>query len=327
MSPRFVAVVIAIVLFGGSLLLYASSLSFGFIGYDEASVLLGHPNLYHQPSLWASLREILLGYFPREEPLIVRDLSWLLDARLFGFERATGYHLGNVLLNAANVVLLFAFLLHATRSLAYAGLVALLFSVLAIHVEPVCWVMGRKDLLAAFFILLALLAQSIALRQAPGRKRGPLFAVVFLLVPLAILSKFSAIVLVVLLALHRLYAPFLDGRRAPGEPLGLRRRWSELGWLGPHLLVTVVLFFWYQRTLAAFQVIGGHGPAPLSLTHLRTVALLFPISLGRTVAHIFSPGQLSIFYLRPNVALPLNAADVAAWLATAAGSPCTSDQT
>jgi hypothetical protein len=318
--PRFVALVIAVLLFGGSLWLYAPSLGFGFIGYDEPSVLLAHPNLYNQPSLAASIREILIGYFPREEPLIVRDFSWLVDARLFGFERAVGYHLGNVLFNAANVVLLFAFLLHATRSLAFAGLVAALFSTLAIHVEPVCWVMGRKDLLGAFFTLLALLAQSIVLRQAPGWRRRVLLGAIFLLVPLAILSKFSAIVLVALLALHRLYAPFLDGSRAAGGPMGLRGRWRELVGLSPHLAVTAGLYFWYQHSLSAFQVIGGRGPSPWSLTHLKTVALLFPISLGDTVARLFSPGQFSIFYLRPNVMLPLRGADIVTLLATLGGS-------
>jgi len=77
---------------GGSLILYGASLGFGFIGYDENTVLLGHPNLYNQSSLLDGVHEILVGYFPREEPLLVRDLSWLLDARLFGFTNPVGYH-------------------------------------------------------------------------------------------------------------------------------------------------------------------------------------------------------------------------------------------
>ena len=319
-SRRFVVLVIAIVLFGGSLLLYARSLGFGFIGYDEGQVLLGHPNLYNQPTLAASVREILVGYFPREEPLVVRDLSWLLDARLFGFERAAGYHLGNVLLNALNVVLLFAFLLHATRSLAFAGLVAALFSLLAIHVEPVCWIMGRKDLLGACFTLLALLAQSYGLRQPSPWKRRLLAVMVFVLCPLAILSKFSAIVLVVLLAAHRLYAPFLAGARAPSAALDLGRRWRELVGLLPHFVVTLALYLWYQHILSAFQVIGWRGPSPLSLAHIRTMALFVPLSLGCTVGHLFSTGQHAIAYLRPNVALPFTTSEIATLLATGLGS-------
>ncbi len=314
--------VIAIVLFGGSLILYAPSLGFGFIWYDESTVLLGHPNLYNQSSLVASVREILVGYFPREEPLLVRDLTWLLDARLFGFESPVGYHLGNVVLNAVDVCLLFLFLLHATRSLAFAGLTAALFAALAIHVEPVCWAMGRKDVLGAFFTLLALLLQSLALReQAPGKRRG-LHVLVFLLCPLAILSKFSAIVLVALLAAHRLYAPFLDGTRGRRESLDLRSRWRELAWLVPHLLVTAGLYFWYQRILGAFQVIGGRGPSPLSFQHAKTMALMVPLSLGKTLGHLILAQEHAISYLRPNVALPHTAGEITIIVATLLGSAC-----
>jgi hypothetical protein len=319
-SRRVPALAVALVLFGGSLILYAPALGCGFVGYDESAVLLGHPNLYHQDSLWACVREILVGYFPREEPLIVRDLTWLFDARLFGFEQPLGYHLGNVVLNAVNVVLLFCFLLHATRSLAGAALVAALFATLAIHVEPVCWVMGRKDLLGACFTLSALLAASVARRQTSAGKRRALAVLVFLLCPLAILSKLSAIVLPLLLAVHRLYAPFLEGARRPSEPLSLRAEWRGLAWLLPHVLVSLALYVWYQRILSAFQVIGERGPPALSLEHLGTLALLVPQSLGRTIGHLFSTSQLAISYLRPNVALPLAAADVAVLVAVVAGA-------
>jgi len=313
-------VAVAITLFGGSMLLYGPSLGFGFIGYDEGAVLLGHPNLYNQASLLDSAREILVGYLPREEPLLVRDLSWLLDARTFGFTNPLGYHLGNVVLNAFDVVLLFLFLLHATRSLALAGMTATLFAVLAIHVEPVCWVMGRKDVLGAFFTLLALLVQSLALHQANRRRRLTLHAVVLVLCPLAILSKFSAIVLVAVLAAHRLFAPFLDGTRGPSDRVDLRSRWRELVGLGPHLAVTAALYLWYQRQLSAFQVIGDRGPSPLSWQHLKTLALLVPLSLARTLDHLALAAEHSISYLRPNVSLPLLPSEVVSIIAMVLGT-------
>jgi hypothetical protein len=313
-------VAVAITLFGGSLILYAPSLGFGFIGYDEATVLLGHPNLYNQPSLADSAREILTGYFPREEPLLVRDLSWLLDARVYGFTNPLGYHLGNVLFNAINVVLLFLFLLHATRSLGFAGLTAALFAALAVHVEPVCWVMGRKDVLGAFFTLLALLVQSVALREPRRRQRRALEVMVFLLVPLAVLSKFSAIVLVMLLAAQRIFAPYLDGTRGPRDRIDGRARWRELIGLWPHLLVTAGLYLWYQRVLSAYQVIGDRGPPPLSFQHLKTLALLVPLSLARTLWHITWAAEHAISYLRPNVALRLLPSEVASIIAVVLGS-------
>ena len=60
-SRGFMILAISIALFGGSLILYGASLGFGFIGYDENTVLLGHPNLYNQSSLLDGVREILVG--------------------------------------------------------------------------------------------------------------------------------------------------------------------------------------------------------------------------------------------------------------------------
>jgi hypothetical protein len=257
-----------------------------------------------------SLREIFVGYFPREEPLLVRDVTWAIDARLFGFDSTFGYHLGNVLFHAANVALLFLFLFHATRNLLLAAISGGLFATLAIHVEPVCWIMGRKDVLGAFFSLLALLTQSIALAEArPGRRRL-LFVVVFLLYPLAVLSKFSAVTLVLVLAAHRILAPYLDGRMAASAPFDGKEVGRTAVRFVPHALVGMALYRWYGRILYDYQVIGGRGPSALSLQHLKTLAVFVPLSIGRTVEHIFSAAGHSISYLRPNVALPLAHADV-----------------
>src|SRR5512143_2861677 len=127
-----------------SLALYARSVGFGFVNFDDPQVLLAHPQLYDETSFLASLSQIFHGYFPREEPLLLRDVSWALDARLFGFRNPVGYHLGNVLLNAANVALLFWFLARATRRVGVAFAIAGVFAVLPVHVEAVAWVMGRK---------------------------------------------------------------------------------------------------------------------------------------------------------------------------------------
>ncbi len=308
-SPRLVAA-ICLLLVLGSFALYAPSLGFGFVAYDDLLVLHGHPNLYNQNSLFQSLREIFVRYFPREEPLLLRDVTWAVDARLFGFDSPFGFHLGNVLFHSANVALLFLFLFHATRKLLFAAITAGLFATLAIHVEPVCWIMGRKDVLGAFFTLMALLVQSIALREERSGQRRALFLLVFLLYPLAVLSKFSAITLVLVLAAHRLCAPYLDGCKAPFDPFDRRVFLRTAVGLFPHVLTGIALYRWYGGILYDYQVIGGRGPAPLSVRHLETLASFVPLSIGRTVEHIFSAAQHSISYLRPNVALPVTRADL-----------------
>jgi hypothetical protein len=194
--------------------------------------------------------------------------------------------------------------------LLFAAITAGPFATLAIHVEPVCWIMGRKDVLGAFFSLLALLAQSIALREVRLGRRRLLFVAVFLLYPLAVLSKFSAVTLVLVLAAHRILAPYLDGRLAATAPFGGKVAGRAAVRLVPHALVGMALYRWYGRILYDYQVIGGRGPSPLSLQHLKTLAVFVPLSMGRTVEHIFSAAEHSISYLRPNVALPLARAEV-----------------
>ena len=84
----------------GSLFLYAQSLDFSFVHFDDQTILTDHPDRYDETSFTKSARTIFLTDFPREEPLVVRDLSWALDARLFGFSNARAYHRTNIILNA-----------------------------------------------------------------------------------------------------------------------------------------------------------------------------------------------------------------------------------
>jgi hypothetical protein len=127
-----------------SLALYARAAGFDFVNFDDPTVLLAHPQLYDETSFLASLSQIFFESFPREEPLLLRDVSWALDARVFGFQNPLGYHLGNVLFNAANVALLFLFLARATRRFGLSLAVAGVFAVLPVHVEPVSWVWGAR---------------------------------------------------------------------------------------------------------------------------------------------------------------------------------------
>jgi tetratricopeptide (TPR) repeat protein len=84
-------------------------------------------------------------------------LSHALDCQIFGLN-PEGPHTINVLLHAANVVLLFLILESATglawRSLA----VAALFALHPINVESVAWIAERKNVLSMFFFLVALAA-------------------------------------------------------------------------------------------------------------------------------------------------------------------------
>jgi hypothetical protein len=287
-------------------LLYSPSLFYDFVAYDDLRIVLEHPNLYDERSLGSSLQQIFIGYFPREEPLLIRDVSWAVNSRLFGFRNPFGYHLGNVLLNACNMGLLFLFLRRATGRYGFALTVTALFLVLPVHVEPVCWVMGRKDVLCAFFVLLVLLVEAQAL-DAAGPRRRRLRLLALGLYPLAILSKFSAVSLVLVLAAYRLLGPGLRARQSPGAS-----RASELLGLLPHLLVSAGLYLWYNRILARFGVIGS-SPGPAG-EHVAALVRLIPLTIGLYVGSLVSSSDRSIAYLFPHEAIPLGPGQEAAAL-------------
>ena len=69
---------------------------------------------------------------------------------------AGGYHLTNVLLHAASVVLLFLILRRMTGTFWRSAFVAAIFAIHPLRVESVAWVAERKDVLCGFFFMVTL---------------------------------------------------------------------------------------------------------------------------------------------------------------------------
>ena len=126
-------------------------------------------------------------------------LTWLshaLDVELFGVT-AAGPHLMNVVLHGLNAILLFWVLLRATAFRGRSFMVAALFALHPINVEPVAWISERKTVLCTTFFLLCFAAYR-AYAAKPRESRFWLIAGLFVL---ALLAKPQVIALPILLLL------------------------------------------------------------------------------------------------------------------------------
>ena len=100
-----------------------------------------------------------------------QPLTWMtlgLDYVIWGMD-PTGYHLTNVLIHAANGVLLYFVLLALIRQPLAAAAGALFWAVHPLRVESVAWITERRDVLCGLFVLLTVLSY---LRMASERDAG-----------------------------------------------------------------------------------------------------------------------------------------------------------
>jgi tetratricopeptide (TPR) repeat protein len=179
---------LAVLLFAGTLLVYAQVWGFGFVTVDDSLYVTGNP--YVQAGL--TPRSLIWSFtnFDDSNWIPLTWLSLMLDTDLYGV-RPGGYHLTNVLLHAANAVLLFLALARATRNGPRSAFVAALFALHPLHVESVAWVAERKDVLSTLFGLLSLLAY---VRYATGAGRRNLAASLLFFVG-SLLSKQTLVTL------------------------------------------------------------------------------------------------------------------------------------
>ena len=175
--------------------LYWRALHFPFITYDDRLYVSENPHvlggLNWSNIVWAFTTWHTGNWHP------LTWLSLMLDAQLFG-KNAGGFRLTNVLLHAANAVLLFLVLHQLTRFEWRSAFAAALFALHPVHVESVAWISERKDVLSAFFFVLVLGAYG---RYASHSTLGR-YANVVLLFVLGLLAKSMLVTLpLVLLSL------------------------------------------------------------------------------------------------------------------------------
>ena len=156
-----------------------------FINYDDPAYITSNPHVIAGLTMkgiaWAFRDTHTGNWHP------VTWLSHMLDCQMFGL-KPVWHHLTNVLLHAANTVLLFILLRTMTGFLWRNAIIAALFAIHPLHVESVAWISERKDVLSAFFGTLCLLAYVRYTRFAGSRARVA-YALALVFFALGLMSK------------------------------------------------------------------------------------------------------------------------------------------
>jgi Tfp pilus assembly protein PilF/4-amino-4-deoxy-L-arabinose transferase-like glycosyltransferase len=189
---------------------YAGTLTNGFV-YDDDAQILENPFIQN-PRLWPRIFTGSAWSFCGLHTHFYRPLQFLcywVMYRLAGPNPAA-FHLFQLLLYAATVVLVYLLGRRLFRDSLTAYLGALLWALHPLHVEPVAWISALPDVGFGFFYLLALLLFLRAEKAASGRLREHVCAALAFLV--ALLFKEMALSLPLLILAYWFFLPTQESR-------------------------------------------------------------------------------------------------------------------
>ncbi|MBI3932699.1 MAG: tetratricopeptide repeat protein [Acidobacteria bacterium] len=283
----------AVLLVAATIAVYAPVRGFEFVNYDDYHYVIENPRvatgLSARNLAWAWTAFHAGNWHP---------LTWIshqVDCALYALEPG-GHHLTNLVLHAANAVLLLLALFALTGSVGRSAAVAALFALHPLNVESVAWVSERKNVLSTLFWIATMWAWAAYARQ-PSRRRYVLVAV---LLALGLAAKPMVVTLpcvLLLLDVWPLGRWHWSRPDARGAALGLVR--EKLPLFGLVLLSSAL-------TVAAQKGAG----AVTSLTAVPLEARLTNalVAYVRYLEKMFWPDSLSAFY--PHPGLSLGAAEV-----------------
>ncbi|MDO8474606.1 MAG: tetratricopeptide repeat protein [Candidatus Rokubacteria bacterium] len=303
--------VLPVLVFTVAFVAFLPGLSGQFLDWDDGGNFLRNPNF--RGLGWSNLRWMftttLMGHWI--------PLTWLtLGANyVIGGMAPWGYHLGNVLLHAANAVVFYAV---ARRLLAAgaggeraqgavawgAAAAAAVFAVHPLRVESVAWVTERRDVLSGFFFLLAVLGYLKAVeRGAGGRLDSRWRAVSLGLFAAALSSKASTMMLPVALLVLDVY-PLQ--RRGVGVTVLLREKIGYFVLAGVGAVVALVAVR-QGATVTGYAEYGVGARAVMTLYSLMFYPwkFLWPVDLSPMYELPARVEPLAWRFLLPMVAVPV----------------------
>ena len=204
-------------------LAYQPVLKNNFVNWDDDVHFLKNPSvryldLEHLKKIFTE--SVNKTYIP------LTTLSFAVENRLFD-KKPFFYHLDNLILHLLVTVLVFVFAYQCGLSPYASFFAALLFGVHPVHVESVAWVTERKDVLYAFFYMLALVSYSQYL--AADKRSAYVRTVIFGL--LSILAKPMAVSLpLILLVCDRLHGRKVTAK-VFAEKIPFFAYAAAIGWL------------------------------------------------------------------------------------------------
>jgi len=179
-------------------IVYRVSLSNGFVNWDDDKYIQNNP-LITSIDLKVLFSTYVMGNY---HPLTI--LGYAIEYQFFGLN-APGYHMINLLLHLANVVLVFYTVFYLSNKTIVALIACLFFGIHPVHVESVAWVSELKDLLYGFFFLSSYI---FYLKYVKGQNKNFYFFSILLFL-CSLLSKGMAVSLPVVLLL----TDYLKGRK------------------------------------------------------------------------------------------------------------------
>jgi len=186
-------------LFCSSCLLFANTLSGGYV-WDDRAAIIGNKDVTQERSIRALFTndfwgQDILHNWSHKSYRPVTTLSFRANHAVHGLN-AAGYHLANVIIYAICVVLMYKMCRQWASSEAAARIASLLFCAHPVHVEAVASLVGRADSLCGLFFMAAMIVYSNSMQQwVPNASNGGVtmgvwwFVFALLLAVLASLSK------------------------------------------------------------------------------------------------------------------------------------------
>jgi protein O-mannosyl-transferase len=252
-SHRRVVLISVAVLLAAVFLFYANALANGFV-FDDQNHALGNRMLRSLANIPAMLTA---SYRP------LRDISYALDFAVWG-ERAFGFHLTNILIHAANTLMVFVLVRRMSAETLVATFAALIFALHPLQTDAVTYISGRRDVLFTLFYLLSFYSYL----RFHADKRTYYLGMFLGFFALALMSKEMAVTLPGFIFVWNFCSAFEEqkgkpiGRAAGAVGKAFRKDW----WLYAAILLVVPAYAYYmifikggstRAGLGGFQFWGG----------------------------------------------------------------------